>query len=377
MTRISTIHGLPPYDEWADRSANVAAKDYFPYLSMTRGQLELSLLRQRAQMYAGFYPEYATYTKAVAMLDRALKDGDTGVNYIGAVPDELQGLAATITRAAAQRQPASRAGMLTAPRMGEIIPVQQRYETCIQRSLSEKGLLTTQPHPSDTLKTSVWNTQKGARESIIAKCRKLFEVEKILNSGIEKSGHHMLYKTVPNGYAVPGDVRTKRILHRTGVEGMAVVGEIDAALMYMWVENGIMLKNTEAQIGPMNSTYSSLYLSPDPQKSLDLFKKWMNGQPISAQEKWNAGKVAGIGVIDPITAKIILAIAGALVAAFGFLKSLREQKDYAMVQAQGFATDAYSASEGDWLGQSSTGGLDNGMLLAIAAGGLLLATQDK
>lgn len=376
MTRISTIHGLPPYDEWADRSANVAAKDYFPYLSMTRGQLELSILRQRAQMYAGFYPELTTYTKAVAMLDKALKDGDTGVNYVGAVPNDLQGLAATITRAVTQRQPASRSGMLTAPRMGEIIPAQQRYETCIQRSLSEKGLLTTQPNPLDTIKTKVWNTQTEVRDSLRAKCRKLFDVEQILNSGIEKSGHHMLYKTVPNGYAVPGDVRTKRILHRTGVEGMAVVGEIDASLMYMWVENGIMLKNTEAKIGPMNSTYSSLYLSTDPQQSIDGFKKWMNGQPVSAQEKWNAGKIAGIGT-DPITAAIILKIAGALIAAFGFLKSLREQKDYAMVQAQGFATEAYSAGQGDWLGQSSEGGMNSGLLIALAAGGLFLATQDK
>ncbi len=346
MTRISTIHGIP-FNEYADRSVNVAAKDYFPYLSMTKGQMEMALLRQRAQMYAGFYPEFPVYRQAVAMLDKALKDGDTGVNYIGAVPDDLQGLAATIQTAAKKRQPASRAGFVPmSAKVGSIIPLQQRYEECMNNS-------------------SIFDRPKCGQRLII---------ETILNNGIAKCGHHLLYKSLPRNYALPQDVSTKRILHGTGVEGMALVGDIDTDLMYLWVENGILLKNTEQKIGPLNSTYTSMYLAPDPEQALDQYKAWLQGQPVGKQAKIKAGGIGKIG-IDPITAGVIIAIVGALTAAFDMLKEMRKQKAYAMVQAQGFGTQAFSANQGDWMGAPAANN-DNLLLIGGAAAALYFLSDN-
>lgn len=383
MTRISTIHGVP-FNEFADRSANVApAKEFFPYLSMTAGELELSLLRQRAQIFRQFAPEMGIYSEAVRMIDRALNDGPAGVNYVGIVPDQLQPLAKILTQATQNTKPASRAGFFgrTSAKMGEIIPATQRRQQCIESKMAKYGLpkskLTAPNKTTDPTGYSAWEKSvKPLLDSVTAACNKQFEIEKILNSGVERSGHHLLYKSMPKEYEIPGDVRTKRILHGTGVEGMALVGEIDKSLMYLWVENGILLKNTENKIGPLSSVTSSLYLAPDPQQAVAKFKAWGTTQSAEKWQKITSGAALnGKIAIDPITAGVILAVAAALEEAFGFLKSIRSQKDYAMVQAQGFGTEAFSASQGDWLGNPAAGGggLNTGTLLLLGGAALLLA----
>lgn len=373
MTRISTIHGIP-FNEYADRSANVAAKDYFPYLSMSKGEMELALLRQRAQMYAGFYPEFPVYRQAVAMLDKALKDGDTGVNYIGAVPDDLQGLAATIQTAAKKRQPASRAG--TAARVGSVIPLAARFDACVVARSQQRGLLTEEPDPS-TYDYLVWEQQAGARSQIFQECKQVMDVEKILNDGLEKFGHHLLYKSFPRNYATPPDVGTKRILHQTGIEGVANVGQMDPELVYMWVENAIMLKNTQIKIGPWNSAYTSVYLAPDPEQALNEYKKWLFGQPVQVREKLQAG-IGKIG--DPVTVSaIIFAIIGAMKVAFEWLKEIQRTKQLAMVEARGFGTQAFSANQSDWQGSPTTGGAlgnDNLLLIGGAAAALYFLSDN-
>jgi hypothetical protein len=382
MTQISTIHGISS-DEWPDRSTNVVAKEYFPYLSMTKGELELALLRQRALTYRQFAPEMGIYSRAVSMLDRALNDGVNGAKFIGAVPDQLQPLARIISKAVTDTQPASRAGFFgrnTSAKVGEILPATERRARCIEERLAKYGIAKnrmTRPTTPGAEQT-VWDVQvKPALDSVTAACNKQFEIERILNAGIEKSGHHMLYKSVPREYDVPGDVRTKRILHGTGIEGMALVGEIDKSLMYLWVENGIVLKNTEQKIGPLSSVTSSLYLAPDPQQALAKFKTWGQQQSAEKWQKITTGAAINAKIsIDPITAGVLVAIAGALVEAFGFLKSLRSQKDYAMVQAQGFGTEAYSANNGDWLGgQTEGGGMSTSTLLMLGGAALVLSQK--
>jgi len=383
MTRISTIHGIP-FNEFADRSANVAtAKEFFPYLSMTAGELELSLLRQRAQIFRQFAPEMGIYSEAVRMIDRALNEGPAGVNYVGVVPDELQPLAKILTQATHNNKPASRAGFFgrTSAKVGEIIPATQRRQQCIETKMAQYGLPKSRLTPPNKFPSpneySVWEkTVKPLLVSVTATCYRQFEIEKILNSGVERSGHHLLYKSLPKDYQIPGDVRTKRILHGTGVEGMALVGEIDKSLMYLWVENGIIQRNTENKIGPLSSVTSSIYLAPDPQQAVAAFNAWGATQPTDKWQKMKSGAALNGKIsIDPITAGVILGVAAALEAAFGFLKSIREQKDYAMVQAQGFGTEAFSASQGDWLGNpdAGSGGFSTGTLLLLGGAALLLS----
>lgn len=350
MTRISTIHGVP-FSEFEDRNTEAAQtieKTYFPYLSMTAGQLELWLLRQRAQIFQAWAPDLPVYSQAVRMIDQALKAGPDGAKFIGAVPDELQPLAAMISSATKRTKPASRAGFFPA-RINGPIPVSQRVKECLENAKNP--------------------VEKAA-------CVQKFQIETILNNGIEKSGHHLLYKSIPKSYAVPNDVSTKRILHQTGVEGMALVGEIPNDLMYLWVENGILAKNIQHGVGPLNSATTSVYLAPDPEQSVDNFRAWLSNQPASNRQRIKNGGIGKIA-IDPITAGVIIAIAGALTAAAEMLKEMRKQKAYAMVQAQGFGTNAFSATQGDWLSGSGAGSgtPQNWLPWLLIGGAVYLATK--
>jgi hypothetical protein len=187
-----------------------------------------------------------------------------------------------------------------------------------------------------------------------------------------------VYKNIPSGVTLPTEVIVKRTFHQTGVEGMALVGEIDPALMYGWVENGILAKNTQVGAGPLSSVQSSAYLSSDPAAIIDVLQKRRPGA-----DKWNS--LNGIGA-DPITAAIVVKIVGAITAALtaaaALVAALRSQKAYAMSEARGFGTSAFSANQSDWMAGSNNplgttpGGVSMPLLLAGAAA-LFLLSDDK
>lgn len=373
MTRISTIHGIGA-DEFAGRSAMVSSQGYIPYLSLTVGEMELYLAAQRARILAQWYGSDAPqYAQAVQMIDNALNAGvHGGVRWMGAVPDELQGVARMITQVQRQTRPASRAlfyrpgGMVRG--IGAIIPVDQRKAECIKAA--------------DASTNSAIELVK-----LIKKCEENFQVEKILNGALEKSSHHVLYKQMPAGYTVPNMVANKQLYHKTGVEGMAAVGDIVPSLMYGWTEVGVLSRNAQSpQIGPIGSIQSSVLLAPDPGKSWENLSMWANTQN---PKKIKTMGISGIGFVplvppvDPVTAgiNIVLAIAGALTVAAKLLNELRSAKAYAMNEAQGFGTSAFQADKTDWLiganNPDVTPGGVNPMWLLAGGAALLLLMDDK
>jgi hypothetical protein len=372
MTRISTIHGIGA-DEYAGRAAMVTSQGYIPYLSLTVGEMELYLAAQRARIMAQWYGnDGPKYREAVTMIDNALHTGvHNGINWINAVPNELQGVAQMITQARRQTQPASRAlfhrpgGVVRG--IGEIIPVQQRFDACMLYAVSANS--------------------SNERNRRIKQCKENFEVEKILNGALEKSSHHVIYKQIPGGYTVPSMVANKELYHKTGVEGLASAGEIVPSLMYGWTEVGVLARNAQsAQIGPIGSVQSSVLLAPDPEASWANLSTWANGQD---PKKIKMLGIKGIGVVpiippvDPVTAglNIVIAIAGALTVAATLLKELRSAKAYAMNEAQGFGTSAFQANPNDWLNGAGnpnvTPGAINPMWLLAGGAALFLLMDDK
>ena len=187
MTRISTIHGIGQ-DEFAGRAAEVTGQSYIPYLSLTKGEMELYLAAQKAKILAQWYGNAAPqYRDAEKMIYNALNTGvHGGIKFIGVVPDHLQNVAAMIKKAESQRQPASRAlfyrpgGIVRG--IGEIIPLQQRRAQCLKYANEAEG-------------NEFWRRLK--------KCNEIVVIEKILNASLEKSSHHVIYKQMPSGYLVP------------------------------------------------------------------------------------------------------------------------------------------------------------------------------
>lgn len=353
MTRISTIHGIGQ-DEYAGRGAMVTQQPYIPYLSLTKGEMELYLAAQQARILAQWYGSDAPqYGEALTMIDNALHAGvHRGINWVGAVPDYLQNVARMIRQAERQNQPASRAlfyrpgGAMNG--IGQIIPIDQRKAECIKQA----------------------NKLKNANDLIkaIKKCDQQFAIEKIFNDRIEGTGHHMLYHGIGQDNKMPETVKTKLLLQLSGVQGMAVAGSIDNSLMRGWVETGILSKNAQIGAGPIGSIRASVELSPDPALYLQRFTS-------AKSSKTRGDVINGIGA-GPLAPLIIGAITAALKVAANLIDLLRQKQ--ATIAAQGFGTEAFSGRPSDWDSQEVAGGISTTTLILLAAGaGMLLMNDDN
>jgi len=292
---------------------------------MTKGEMHLALLAQQAQILSKAFPEFKEYRTAATMLNNALNAGlSRGVSFVGSLDGKfLQNVARQISNASRQQAPASKIGFLGRKSLADgigVIPVNDRLQACLDAG--------------------------GLGPANLAKCTKAARIEQILNDGIEKSGHHVLYKNLKTSDNLPSEVGLKKLLHQTGVEGMALSGSLNVPLMYEWVETAILNKNVQGNVGPYSSRETSFIFG----------RKEAIGEPISVT---------------------VLAIATLISAALGgaaaLLKELRSEKAYAMSEARGFGTDALSAKEEDWL---SGGGNNTLILVAAAAAGIYFLTDN-
>lgn len=301
--------------------------------------MRLALLMEQAKLFASAYPDVPAYSRAVSMIENALYSGvSRGVNFVGALDDViLQRVAGYITKATKMQRPASSDGFFGRDTIGTgihigdpIIPVQDRLSACLKKA--------------------------GGNPSKVADCVKKAKIEVILNGGVEKSGHHMLYKNLKSGDNLPGEVITKKVFHQTGVEGLAITGSLDSSLMYEWVETGILKKNAAGNVGVIGSRDTSFILGGRNPANPTV--------PPTKEDK--------IGVIDPVTIGLIVSLISAATAgAASILKALRSEKAYAMAEAKGFGTDAFSGNPDDWANGGGGTTSDNSNILLI--GGAALA----
>lgn len=324
MTQISYIHAIPQ-DENMDRGAAMkqVRREYIPYLSLTEGEMQLELFRQRMQMFSSYYPDVPEYRRAVDMLSNVLRTGvHRGVSFVGAIPDELQEVAKVIANATRKTRPAT--GTLygredITSSIGAIVPLSEseaRLDACMRK------------YPVGPL------GQKDRQQ-----CRINFEVERLYNDYLERIGHHTIYNRIdPLFPDIPVRVDVKRILHDAGIEGMANAGNLQKNIVSDWVENGVLAKNAVIGAGLIDSISTSFYLAPDPEEQLSKY--------LAFQQKQKKGK---IGAIDPATVAIIIgAIVSVLAAVTDFIVKLRQVKAFALSEARGFGTSAYSAAVSDW-----------------------------
>lgn len=370
MTQISYIHGIPA-DETASRSAAAAAamqNGFIPYLSLTAGEMQLALLRQRLLLLSRYYSDVPEYAAGAQLVNDALNaDLHKGINFVGAIPDELQPVARVIANAARFNQPAAAAGYWWVPGrqrrgIGDIIPAADRLKAC-QDSIAKKYGFPNIP-----------KNRVSAFEAEIEQCRINFEIEKIFNERLQSVSYHTVYNRLLSGYSdLPTRVDVKRILHQNGIEGMANTATLDASLMSDWVENAVMLQSVQLNAGPQGSVPVSFALAPSPNQMLEQYNTWAKTRP---------GAISGIGVL-PVAAviAIITAIGAVAKQAYTFVLELRKQKALAMAQVQGFGTQSFSGDQNDWItGQNNpTNQQQNQKLLtygALAAGAYLLLNED-
>lgn len=352
MTQISEIHGIPT-GEFNERGAEVNTSGYVPYLSLTQGEMSLWLAAQRAKMLAQWYgKDRPQYEQAANLLENALVANLHGSgSYFGAMPDALQPFASLITQAKRRTRPASMGGIVArrGSGIGQIIPTENRLKACIE----------------DAKKQATGIADYLLRQSA---CQKRYKKEVIINNNLVNMAPHMLYKNLPANATLPTDVVITRKFHRLGVEGIAGVADItDYKLVYQWIENGILQKNLQGGVGPLDSIQTSLSLAP-------------NADELLAQ--YATGKIAGphVGIAPLVVAAIVTVVTTAIGAAFTFLTEIRKTEILAMSEAKGFGTPEFSAKKSDWelsgTNPPTTAGISP-LLLIGGAAALFLLSDDK
>lgn len=334
-TRVSYISGIPA-NEFPDRGKEVRPVAYIPYLSLTQGEMKLALMQRQAATLAKFYPELPEYRAAEKMLANALAAGvHNGIKWIGRVDDSLNAVARQIMIAENETAPASSALFARAAinsGIGDVIPVSARMQACLQAA--------------------------GGNVQRIMKCYSAFEIEKILNSGLENAAHHTLYFKFRDNYTYPNRVEIKRLDHQKGIGGLAVVGDLPTSLMETWVNTAILQKNTTGGVGAVYADRAGFLLSPNPDQD---WTRYQAGQPY-VPPKPKLG-------IDPVTVTALATlVAAALGGAVSLLEQMRKNKAYAMAEARGYGTPAFSAGQSDWLaGDQTAPGQNNNTLLLLGA----------
>jgi hypothetical protein len=364
MSKVTSIEGIRniPFNEMPDRGANVPRSlDYIPFATMTTGQFDLSLLRQDIITKAGLYPEYKEYSRAKMMVDNALRGQ---INTTGVYADSVtQYVGKKIMEASKKGGGVSGLGITIPDRIGDLV-VDLGLGNCDTWALAKLNDIHDRDYTSPPPLSWGNSWDKTKRKHLeyfldyLLECKQLKDIEQILNAGILKTSHHMLYKDLKSAATWPNRVDTKRILHEAGVQSLGRVGDLATSKMNEFIEVAIKRQNAIVGVGDLSSQQSALLLSQTPEQY-----------------------EAQIGVVSVVLlTKLVIALTAAIAAASTLVNSLSAKKAGAFATAQGFGTEAYSAQKEDWdkktpENSTDTDGGNNIMLISAAALGVYFLTN--
>lgn len=388
MTQITSITGLA--GDLKDRGKYVSSKaPYIPYTAMTNGEMKLALLQDEFLVKSALYPEVKAYRSAADMYGNALNAGvSQGINFVGALYDPvLQQAAANITKAVKDTRPAAKAfigrkSLADGVRIGEGPVYTGDFDhDCVQyatklanRKYNINKDWTWWNNKSDLFgpdkaKRAFWNETKNDCEIRVA-------VEKILNTYMVDTAHHIVYKNMGTAFKpiIGSQVLTKKILHYSGVGGLANVSSLTINLMDSWAEMALKRKNATLGAGTSNSVSTSLALAPDPERYVQEYNQYLKANP-KDDIKYDAIGRAYVGepvtiIVTTVVIPLIAAITKAAAEANRMAENLRAKKEGALATVQGYGTPAFSADKTDYLTQGSDTG-DNSNLLLLGGAALL------
>lgn len=355
MTKITYIAGIGQ-DESAHRAQGIPPQPFIPYLSLTKGEMKLALLKEQASILAGFYGD-PKYKQAEAMLDNALYRGLHGhTPYMGAYDPALTPMVKVINAARRETRPASKAMFFGRPQgigkgihIGDpIIDYDARGKLC--RAEANKA-----------------NT-KNERERRGRECEQTWRIEKILNDGIEKSGQYLAYGFLPKNNSLPQNANLKIYNQELAQGDIARVGKFDLGLTQAWLNTGMMRNNAEvAKIKPYGWVDTNAILMALPEAGQkEVILALQKARPGTSKSQLGATiaaiirKYKGVGIGEPITVTIavITAVTALIGAISKFAQSIKNEQVDAFAQVNGFGSRPFGPEAGDWDGDGITNDKD-------------------
>jgi len=415
MTKISYVSGVGagiPTNEFADRGKEITKPLYVPFTQMSLGEALVALMRNHAVVLSQWSGDQ-TMAKAATLLNNALYNGlHTMAPVTGVLSPAEMWAAGVIQKTRLQAQPATksrpRGPYYRIAKVGELIPyvspyvlanrefakrhatlfIQAGHKDYVEQALSPAG--TTRPfgNPEGTTDTFFYGFFNDGRipradrerlkkewDGLVERFKDQREIEKIYNDHLVDSSHHMLYWPIGENLQMPDRVFAKRLLHETGVSGLANAAEVDDSLVKAWLGTGIVQKNATAGLGALTPVETAFSIGGATGSALYVNykkKKLINGIGVLT-----AQQVENIATLVKVAAAAAVAIIGAVYAG----KNSKAQT--AMAQVKGFGTDAFSAKTTDWDGSLTTGsgtaaGSSSNLLLlgGLAAGAYFLLNDD-
>lgn len=381
MPKISYIAGDISRNEQS-RPETLPAQMPVNYLALTRGEMQLQLMLEQAKILAGYYGD-PEMKKAVSMLTGALGQGIHGMGpqHIGAASDLVRKVAKSIDMARKDIRPASRYAVPDGRNpqetgIGEtIIPYEDRLKQCIEAAKGKKGF--------------------DAANALVA-CKRQFDIEKILNDGLENCGQYLAYGFLPNSNRMPNIAGAKIRDQRIAIEGLAQVGGFGTDLCAQWLNVGMMRKNVEvAKVQPLDWIGTNSRLTLITEKGQNEFSEFLQSKAAKTLSAVQQGaRLAQIirdnqrtGIGDPISIgfAILSAIFSLIKGISEFLQRLRAKVVTALQAAKGFGSETFGPQEGDYQDPTpqdpngpplQTTGSNTGLiLLGGAAAALLLLNK--
>lgn len=310
---ISYIHGIGLVDtsEFKDRADLVPDQSFINYTALTKGELKLTLLAEQANILSAMYPENKALSRSKSILVDALYRGVHRYALPGGIfTGQVAEVVSEVRKARQNTTPASgiifgRQNLMAG--IGDpLIP----YEDCEQYQENEYG----QQVPTGNFNQS---------------CLKKNALKKILNNGLEKSSHHILYEFVSNPNEQPTMVAIKTQNHRTSTAIIGKVAQVNREDLRLWERNGVLRHHGKAGLGPIQ-----------PEGAIGFLKKEasMNGIGIGSPEA-----AVVIGILKLIG--LAISAAAALIVAF---KQQDANKAALFNELQGIGSGVFGPQIGDW-----------------------------
>ena len=302
--------------------AKIAPKRYINYLSMTSGEMYAALLSEQLRLLGDWYGDNKLKEESTIINNQLLK-GIHGSSDYTQISGLSTNIANRILRAKQIVQPATTLNDLKNRKNIGLGIGQIQQEDCYllwRRYEEENGLR--QRHKESRLR------KMRDASPLFRNCVKANEYIRIFNQHLEGSSHQLLYAFNPRPNEAPGLVSAKTVLQRNATSTLARLSGIEEQNIKMWLANGIMRKNAERGLSPLN-----------PIQTYDIVEEY--GNP----------SVEGVATIIAAATAIYKAVAAAVRAIVKIIKDMnKEDKVVFESTAQGVGSNAFGPQPEDWEG---------------------------